>query len=639
MGFPVRSIHEFHTLLQESQKPFCFVLLLDRDNLTQAGTQMLDLLTQFDEDSGDLFDFYLPGYQADERGLHNEWMRYGRDRSIFIERLGCCYFDRKELRAFCSELSRMSTSGWRASGDCEILLFQSNEDGVFWEDVLKACYSLDDVVRNGNTVNQFLLRLCDKLERLHAVFYSKEKLAARWREVKREVDEVYEKLVSPHGCSSYSRKTALRDCAEQTISVAYPRGRYVFISYSSKDFQYVQSLRNDLMSHGVMCWMAPFDIPAGTNYAYVIESAIPRCGLFLLIMSKSAARSVWVIKELLLAESELKKNNGIFWVWAEPPFDLDGTGFRYALIDVQSDDFSNRDENLWERIAERLNRSRLVSLDSEARWDVRACVDVLRDSPEFAVDQKFERKCPWHEFTVEDWMNILPIRSDLRFRMCLCGLSASEWILLLRRFPIVADVCPWHRVAEEFPWGCVNRVRGLDRYFPYARCSERMCVRLLRACPQQAKECGLEAMGRRLPIGQWKTLLIAQPSLSVYCHRWNEFEVADWVDMLKVRSELAVKCTCWNEFIGRDWARILSRRPELAASCDRHAGWQCFSMADWQHLLRYRPTVARNMMENRMGQRSAVRGDNPTVASVADRMRKWMKACFGIISHGRSHNG
>jgi len=73
---------------------------------------------------------------------------------------------------------------------------------------------------------------------------------------------------------------------------------YVFISYSSKNKDTAEAIRNVLHKNGIKSWMAPMDIPTGSNYAKVINKAIKNCSCLLLLLTKSAQESIWVPKEV-----------------------------------------------------------------------------------------------------------------------------------------------------------------------------------------------------------------------------------------------------------------------------------------------------------------------------------------------------
>jgi len=72
----------------------------------------------------------------------------------------------------------------------------------------------------------------------------------------------------------------------------------VFISYSTVDLANAETVRNVLEKNGLSCWMAPRDIPGGSNYTKEIPIAIRNCKVFVLILSKNAQGSQWVLKEL-----------------------------------------------------------------------------------------------------------------------------------------------------------------------------------------------------------------------------------------------------------------------------------------------------------------------------------------------------
>lgn len=72
----------------------------------------------------------------------------------------------------------------------------------------------------------------------------------------------------------------------------------IFISYSTVDTSAAETVRNLLEKNGISCWMAPRDIPGGSNYTKEIPIAIRNCKIFVLILSENAQNSHWVLKEL-----------------------------------------------------------------------------------------------------------------------------------------------------------------------------------------------------------------------------------------------------------------------------------------------------------------------------------------------------
>lgn len=77
----------------------------------------------------------------------------------------------------------------------------------------------------------------------------------------------------------------------------------VFISYSSKDTNLVETIVSELEAHQIKCWYAPRDIDKSMAWAKAIDKAIMQAPLTLLIFSKDANQSVGVIREITLANN------------------------------------------------------------------------------------------------------------------------------------------------------------------------------------------------------------------------------------------------------------------------------------------------------------------------------------------------
>ena len=75
-------------------------------------------------------------------------------------------------------------------------------------------------------------------------------------------------------------------------------GKYAFISYSSKNQQMADSVRLLFQEKGIPCWMAPYDIPAGSKYAYVINDALEKCGCLVLLLTNASQESQFVEREI-----------------------------------------------------------------------------------------------------------------------------------------------------------------------------------------------------------------------------------------------------------------------------------------------------------------------------------------------------
>lgn len=84
------------------------------------------------------------------------------------------------------------------------------------------------------------------------------------------------------------------------------KGGYVFISYSSANQIYAEATRKLLQQENIKTWMAPYDIPAGSKYAYVINDAIKYCSCVLLLLTEEAQTSEFVEREVERAVSYKK---------------------------------------------------------------------------------------------------------------------------------------------------------------------------------------------------------------------------------------------------------------------------------------------------------------------------------------------
>ncbi len=75
----------------------------------------------------------------------------------------------------------------------------------------------------------------------------------------------------------------------------------VFISYSDKEARIAKEICDKLEAEGLPCWMAPRNIVAGSNWPASIAQAVRNAKLVVLLLSKSANRSVFVEREVALA--------------------------------------------------------------------------------------------------------------------------------------------------------------------------------------------------------------------------------------------------------------------------------------------------------------------------------------------------
>lgn len=81
---------------------------------------------------------------------------------------------------------------------------------------------------------------------------------------------------------------------------------YAFISYSTKNQTAADAMRQLLRKNGVDTWMAPYDIPAGSEYAEVLYDALTGCACLVLLLTGDSQNSLWVKKEVNIAISNCR---------------------------------------------------------------------------------------------------------------------------------------------------------------------------------------------------------------------------------------------------------------------------------------------------------------------------------------------
>lgn len=124
---------------------------------------------------------------------------------------------------------------------------------------------------------------------------------------------------------------------------------FVFISYSTKEYEIAEQTKRILEANGIPCWMAPQSIPAGSDYAAEIPRAIANCKALLLILSEASQESNWVPKEV---GSAIGKGKTIV------PFHIDNSiindSFNFYLLNSQRISAYNRMTDAYQELIKRL---------------------------------------------------------------------------------------------------------------------------------------------------------------------------------------------------------------------------------------------------------------------------------------------
>jgi len=80
----------------------------------------------------------------------------------------------------------------------------------------------------------------------------------------------------------------------------------VFISYSTKDLQYVNYTKQLLESYNINVYIAVYSTPPGSVLTDHIKNNISKCDLFILLWSSNSKKSEWVTQEIALANANNK---------------------------------------------------------------------------------------------------------------------------------------------------------------------------------------------------------------------------------------------------------------------------------------------------------------------------------------------
>jgi hypothetical protein len=133
-----------------------------------------------------------------------------------------------------------------------------------------------------------------------------------------------------------------------------------FISYSSKNHDFVERLYADLQNKGVRCWFAPEDIKIGDKFRQRIDEAIRIQDKLLLILSEDSMASAWVEDEVEAAlERERRENRLVlFPVRIDDAVEQSSTAWAASLRRMRHiGDFSKwKDHDAYSKAFERLLR-------------------------------------------------------------------------------------------------------------------------------------------------------------------------------------------------------------------------------------------------------------------------------------------
>ena len=109
----------------------------------------------------------------------------------------------------------------------------------------------------------------------------------------------------------------------------------VFLSHSSEDRPFVETLANVLGGHGIAYWHSDVNILGAQMWHDEIGTALRRCDWFVLVLSPDAVESKWVKRELLYSLQQDRFEARIAPLLYRPcsPDDLSWTLSQFQTVD------------------------------------------------------------------------------------------------------------------------------------------------------------------------------------------------------------------------------------------------------------------------------------------------------------------
>ena len=366
---PIRGLEDFRYFTLRPDQHWYYVILANAADPTPAARSVLNNLDMFDLDTGRDCDYFLPGFICNGCGLMpKDLMQYGvtpDHQTVYLERLGEVPFSGRDFVRFYRQMEEQGKRAWRYSGRCELLIFtiDAMSGRVDFSDFYS--YDLDDIVTNRRSISEFIRGM---------IMISQDGCSKE--EAKRRLDEIYYDMVMPQ--EGQYDTGYLQSCVRAFERSGFPGSRYCFISYSTRDFDFVKKVHDLLEAGGVKCWMAPFDIPRGTSYPYIIENAILHASAFILMLSRQSVQSVWVEKELLRAISRFAQQSPekICVAWCGGQFPLTGTAFALPLENIQIKVDLGSDPENWRLLLPAAEECTGAQAETGARPDDQAAADA-----------------------------------------------------------------------------------------------------------------------------------------------------------------------------------------------------------------------------------------------------------------------
>lgn len=123
--------------------------------------------------------------------------------------------------------------------------------------------------------------------------------------------------------------------------------REVFLSHAGKDHAKARRLKAVLAAHDVPVWFAPHHIAGAQKWQDEIGAALDRCDWFMVLLTPSATKSMWVKREVEYAMNQERFEGQII------PLNFkacDSKHLSWVLPQIQTIDFTKDFWHGWEKL-------------------------------------------------------------------------------------------------------------------------------------------------------------------------------------------------------------------------------------------------------------------------------------------------
>jgi len=185
-------------------------------------------------------------------------------------------------------------------------------------------------------------------------------------------------MVSNYVSAVSCGRSAQSSCGTSTGTATKPSGhkmsKHLFISYSSKDREFVSRLATDLRSLGIYVWWDRWEMRVGDSLNRKIQEGIAQAGWLAIVLSRQSVKSPWVERELNAAMVRELETKEVFVL----PLLIDDCDLPIFLRDKLYADFRESFEDglaaLVESVAPRIEPARCIELMSEEAERIRAAL-------------------------------------------------------------------------------------------------------------------------------------------------------------------------------------------------------------------------------------------------------------------------